>query len=60
MSYGLGNIINQLMEIRNQLSSLLGDILHDMIDVEKAKTVVSNAIYDLSIVCDRLEKISHE
>jgi hypothetical protein len=60
MSYRLNMIMRDLMRVRNELGALLTDIIHDRIDKDKAKSIVSNAIYDLSIINEKLEKIKEE
>jgi len=60
MSYRLSIVLKNLMRVRNELSSLLSDIIHGNIDEYKAKSVVSNAIYDISKNMDELEKLVEE
>jgi hypothetical protein len=52
--------MKEIIRVRNELSALLSDIMHDHIDKDKAKSIVSNAIYDLSIINEKLEKIKEE
>ena len=58
LAYRLHSYIEEIRKIRNTLSTLLSELMHN--NTSNATKVVANAIYDLSKTADGLEKLTQE